>query len=247
MFDSKISKDFDSYGRHQHIDWTIDGGYKNSSDNLHPIRAAKRRELSFTLMINKEDENNLCTEISDNFQLFVTRSEELVTPLNRVYALKFDKNYEIKISAKKESAENNLKKFSPQNRGCYFEDEKKLQFFSAYTKNNCEFECMTNYTFKVCNCVKFSMPRNDSMKVCSTSNESLCFYKEIMGFPANEKIMNECECYTRCNDINYRTTVNKQKEKFKSSNMRPVKIIDLNILLINYLQLIINKIKLQIH
>lgn len=34
-----------------------------------------------------------------------------------------------------------LRSFTPDERNCYFQDERKLKYFKTYTKNNCEFEC----------------------------------------------------------------------------------------------------------
>lgn len=45
-----------------------------------------------------------------------------------------------------------LRNWSPFSRGCYYEHEKDLQFFSVYSQQNCEIECRANRTLKHCGC-----------------------------------------------------------------------------------------------
>lgn len=56
-----------------------------------------------------------------------------------------------------------VRHFDPNIRQCYFASERELNFFKFYTKNNCELECLANYTLKQCGCVQFSMPRTKSV------------------------------------------------------------------------------------
>lgn len=39
--------------------------------------------------------------------------------------------------------EESLRSFSPDHRNCYFENERKLNYFKIYTQNNCEIECLS--------------------------------------------------------------------------------------------------------
>jgi amiloride-sensitive sodium channel len=52
-----------------------------------------------------------------------------------------------------------LRSYEPERRQCYFARERHLLHFSIYTQQNCDFECYTNYTFKICGCVAYYMPR----------------------------------------------------------------------------------------
>lgn len=54
-----------------------------------------------------------------------------------------------------ESADN-IRKFSPDIRQCYFNSERQLRFYQMYTQRNCEMECLSNFTLKQCGCVIFS-------------------------------------------------------------------------------------------
>lgn len=55
--------------------------------------------------------------------------------------------------------QSDVRNYSPQERRCYFEEEKKLLHFKTYNQENCLLECRTNSTLKWCGCVEFYMPR----------------------------------------------------------------------------------------
>lgn len=55
-----------------------------------------------------------------------------------------------------------LRHYDPHRRGCYFSEERKLRYFKEYTQQNCDIECFTNITYKLCGCVSFHMPRTYS-------------------------------------------------------------------------------------
>jgi amiloride-sensitive sodium channel len=40
-------------------------------------------------------------------------------------------------------AEDDLRSFDPDERKCYFEDERSLKYFKIYTQKNCEMECLS--------------------------------------------------------------------------------------------------------
>lgn len=216
VFNKEISKDFNSYGRSslEDVKWTIETGYQISDRNAYPLRASKVGELQFDLKISARDASNLCTDFSDNFFFFVHRPSEIITPLNRKNPIKFQSENDITLTAKSLRVSEKLRDFSPHNRECYFKDERKLQFFNTYSKLHCEFECMTNYIIEKCKCVKFSMPRNDSMKICNFAQESDCYSEEMLKFPMNHMTKTPCDCYPACNNIIYESQIKSKKEKF---------------------------------
>lgn len=52
-----------------------------------------------------------------------------------------------------------LRRYSANERGCYFKSERKLAFFRSYSQKKCEMECLANFTKDYCECVHFAMPR----------------------------------------------------------------------------------------
>ena len=69
----------------------------------------------------------------------------------------------------------NLQNYEPAVRQCYYENEKKLQFFKNYTRLNCQLECISNFTLKYCHCVHFSSPRLKNNKICDTAQSLDCY------------------------------------------------------------------------
>lgn len=93
-------------------------------------------------------------------------------------------------------------------RQCYFSEEKTLQFFKEYTKPNCDFECLTNYTLKKCDCVRFSMPRTEFTIICGIKKIDCCIEAEDEllrkddGQLGNSEF-DDCNCLPSCTSYSY--------------------------------------------
>uniref|UniRef100_A0A182Q784 Uncharacterized protein n=1 Tax=Anopheles farauti TaxID=69004 RepID=A0A182Q784_9DIPT len=102
-----------------------------------------------------------------------------------------------------------LAKYSAQKRQCYFDHEHRLRFFRLYNQDNCELECLTNYTLQRCGCVHFSMPHTNETRVCRLE-EAHC--------PANarghlfirkqhrndtEDYLQQCDCLPACSSVRF--------------------------------------------
>jgi amiloride-sensitive sodium channel len=103
------------------------------------------------------------------------------------------------VTPKSHRTDEALRRFDPEQRKCYFEGERQLKYFKAYTKAHCEWECRSNATLKHCGCVKFSMPRDKYMPVCNLSMLA-CILDVKSSF---------CDCYQPCIDLKYGYRVDK--------------------------------------
>lgn len=63
------------------------------------------------------------------------------------------------VSPQIKLAMDNIRKYDPNVRECHFGVERPLRYFKQYSSHNCETECLANFTFKQCGCVRLSMPR----------------------------------------------------------------------------------------
>ena len=52
-----------------------------------------------------------------------------------------------------------IRKISPEARGCFFTDEGDLEFYSSYTFSNCRLECQIKQAEKIYKCVPWYLPR----------------------------------------------------------------------------------------
>lgn len=216
IFNEKvISRDFHSYKRfstknkeeNETTKWTLDKGYveKNKVELL-PMNIIKGKFFGFNVFLNDSDPSNICTNMGNSFSYFIHLPNEIMLPLHQEHCVEFTRRKDVFLTAISYTADNGMRKFTPRSRGCYFEGEKQLRFFKTYTKALCEFECMTNYTLKVCGCVKFSMPRTSGTPVC-TIEKSDCYFKAMSIWPDHQTIPDRfqvtCGCLKTCNNIKY--------------------------------------------
>uniref|UniRef100_A0A182MII6 Uncharacterized protein n=1 Tax=Anopheles culicifacies TaxID=139723 RepID=A0A182MII6_9DIPT len=102
-----------------------------------------------------------------------------------------------------------LAKYSAQKRQCYFTHEHPLRFFRQYNQDNCELECLTNYTLQRCGCVHFSMPRTYETRVCkleeahcpSQARGVLFIRKQHRN--STEDYLQQCDCLPACSSVRF--------------------------------------------
>lgn len=107
-----------------------------------------------------------------------------------------------------------LKHYLPNRRQCFFNKERFLRYFKVYTQQNCELECLANYTMQQCGCVKFSMPRDINEPICGASKiqcyndaEDTLLEREFTeGLQSSEENFRgetSCNCLPACTSIVY--------------------------------------------
>lgn len=69
-----------------------------------------------------------------------------------------DQEVVISLTPKYIKTQEELREYSIDDRECFFQNERKLKYFKSYTQENCNLECVANYTFKLCGCAVFHMP-----------------------------------------------------------------------------------------
>lgn len=120
---------------------------------------------------------------------------------------------EVLITPEVMRTNDDLRRVSPVDRGCYFEDEKKLKYFQVYTRRNCEFECYADNLLEEKNvlCAPFYSVRNDSSIVCdirslkNIHNFKLVFDADIDG------VLTNCQCLEQCDSVKYSIEVFEHK------------------------------------
>ena len=189
--------------------WSLESGYSIDDEHMQPARALKMQ----TLMILTKDisDQKLCKDREKSFKLILHLPNELPRTSYEAIDIPLGKEQTVMISAKMIKFEDSLRDFPPETRGCYFDGEKQLRFFKSYTKANCEFECLSNFTYQVCGCNKFSMQRTKDMKTCQL-NDTGCFLHTSEKFPRSyyedsENKRNHphypCSCLPSCTEIKY--------------------------------------------
>jgi amiloride-sensitive sodium channel len=190
---------------------TIDQGYLTEDYDVQPLRAAKLKSILFQTKIRKIDIPNVCEYHPSSYLVFLHLPVDIPSHLNQFTIAQLSSYKVCQVSATVKTLDDSLKAFPPEKRGCYFENERKLQFFKSYSKTNCDFECMRNFTLTMCGCVKFSLLRTNQDKLCDV--RSLACYKAIAkswpnSYYKNRKIKRDnidfpCYCLPSCTQIKY--------------------------------------------
>lgn len=101
--------------------------------------------------------------------------------------------------------------FEPLSRQCYFNYERRLKYFKVYTQQNCELECITNFTLQTCGCVKFSMPREEGTEICGASQiecyneaeDELLSHEVKYTVDKRYDFRAKCDCLPACVSVQY--------------------------------------------
>lgn len=230
IFNEGISKDFDGYKRKnvtkfwdylspvkfhddenkpEHSNWTLEGGYSTNLESVQPLRAT--RSQFFMTELRNDKNMTFCNSRGRTIYVILHLPNEVPTTIQEVHIYDLRTFNIININAEVKQHDKTLKNFDLTERGCFFEGEKPLRLFKSYTKFNCEYECMINFTYEQCGCVKFSMPRTDDMKVCKL-NRINCYDtvardwpKYYYKYPGMQQKHPDfpCDCMPSCTGINY--------------------------------------------
>lgn len=128
----------------QNSTWTI-FGYDNNDPVAYPKRvmgSGRKSGMSIHLIMRKKDVNNACKE-SNGFRLALHTPDEFPDMSSLYYKIPFNKETMMSVQPKVMMTSDELKEYRPRKRQCYFENDKPLKFFKAYTQSNCKLECLT--------------------------------------------------------------------------------------------------------
>lgn len=142
--------------------WDADDGYKTGIDEKkYPKRVANTLRIGALQMVLRQSNYNLelkCSDESAAFRIYLHRAGELpnllVTDLN-VFPSETSK---ILIKSTLITASDALRSYTPHQRQCFFNFERRLQFYRVYTERNCLLECFSSYFISEFGCVLIYMP-----------------------------------------------------------------------------------------
>lgn len=106
IFTDKLSSDFDSYKRNKirksfdkenpnfnvtfddennKEEWSLDGEYKTSSDEVFPPRSIKMNQLSIYMSLNESDASNICVSQGRGYKVIFHLPNEVPTPCKKFF------------------------------------------------------------------------------------------------------------------------------------------------------------------
>lgn len=167
-----------------------------------PLHASASDSLELEIFMPSDED----LEYSEAFYVHPTDELPMLIAEQQTFEFSGGKHLEVLINPSVIKSDNSLKTLAPSDRSCYFEDERKLQFFKVYTKHNCEIECLVNATQAACGCVPFFIVRDADTRVCGISPEDLLcasvMEEDFRGFKLTDEIAS-CSCLSPCDLISY--------------------------------------------
>lgn len=228
---SELSSDFGEETFVPSSNWNMERGYtmlKNVDTDSYPYRVFGTNDpsgLTVVFRISKRDMDDLCCGPVQGFRIKFHNPSEDPQLWKRRFNLSPDTTKVFQINAQVTKSTDDIRKYSSNVRQCYYSYERKLRFFKVYSKQNCETECLANYTLNRCGCVKFSMPskldrilhispnHNNFQPFSLGSNETkICGLAKLRCIlDANSQMFQtrsyeRCQCLQSCSWLQYSVT-----------------------------------------
>jgi amiloride-sensitive sodium channel len=192
-----------------HVDNTSSDFHYEIISNKGPVnltfkipRKTKTSEEGFTIHFQLDDDNEFVGVRQGSIAVIHNSHEFPTMNAVKIPFNGYKKTY-VWIQPQMNSIDESLEDFSPADRNCYLEHEKKLKFFKVYTQKNCENECLSDFLIEKCNCVEFFMIRNESTRICGI-NEILCYEKSKTDFEMQKE---SCGCLLPCNYVKFEVEI----------------------------------------
>lgn len=206
-----------NYSRIPKSDWNLQEAYGTKEPHVYPHRASGSGDnggIQFEIWRQSEEVKN-SGSFNKGFKLVVHLPCEIPQFDKQYYRFPLEKSATMIIRPTMIDTELDLKNYDIHERHCYFENEKKLNFFKNYTRSNCELECLAEFTRRECQCIHFSMPRFRGDKVCDQS-QTKCFEEakkklSIMNMENSLRTSKTysdrghiaCDCLPACTSLQY--------------------------------------------
>lgn len=171
--------------------------------------------MNIVLKLTEPDLDYICRGPVQGFKILLHTPGEIPRVSKQYFRVPLRQEVVVSVKPNMITTSSGLADYAPERRQCYFNDERQLKFFKVYTQSNCELECLANFTLAKCDCVKFSMPRDNQTRIC-TQREVPCYDEAEDSLMANElkqslhsgsgenKIgITDCYCLPSCTSINY--------------------------------------------
>uniref|UniRef100_A0A1A9WD09 Pickpocket protein 28 n=1 Tax=Glossina brevipalpis TaxID=37001 RepID=A0A1A9WD09_9MUSC len=194
-------------------DWNVEDGYSFSTQtSTYPKRVlGPGTKAGLDLLLNgyEKDFDNLCRGPVQGFKILLQTPGELPLMSKRFFRIPFDQEILISIKPKIITTSSGLKHYEPNN------------------QNNCELECLANFTLSKCGCVKYSMPRRYAAPVCGPKKISCLYDAEdklaleefnqgVSATDSSYRAPTTCNCLPACTSIAYEAEISQADYDYKS-------------------------------
>lgn len=133
-------------GTQESTNWTI-RGYENTRDpNVYPRRvfgSGISAGVQISLFTRLKEIDYACKQETNGYKLILHPPDELPRTSLHYHLIQLGAESHISVQPRVMSTTDNLRKYDPLKRQCYFEDDKKLKYFKHHNMAHCKMECFT--------------------------------------------------------------------------------------------------------
>ncbi|CAH1099297.1 unnamed protein product [Psylliodes chrysocephalus] len=225
-----IQGDYMSHGSHSE-GWTLGEGYpKHSKKDTFPRRAMSAgysAGLFLVLKASTPDLDYICKGPVQGFKILLHHPAEVPRVSRQFFRAPLDQEVVVSVRPDMMTTSEGLLSYNPQRRQCYFPSERYLSFYQSYTQQNCQIECLTNFTLAKCGCVAYHMPREKHTKICGSGSQVCMFQAQTkllelevdsglknMYYALNQSI-STCDCLPACTSLTYNAEFSQAKFEWK--------------------------------
>ncbi|CAH0591603.1 unnamed protein product [Chrysodeixis includens] len=163
-----------------YLQWGLDIGYPKVFPpdlTMKPLRVMASGEsngLGVELFLNNSEHQFACEGNSLGFTILIASPTDHVYT-STVLRLPMDRMTTIEVTPLTYKTDSSLRALSPYKRQCFFQNEKRLQYYEFYTDSNCKHDLWVQEARNKCSCVLFHWPRQFiSEPVCTTKKDFNC-------------------------------------------------------------------------
>lgn len=142
--------------------WNVENGYDSSVDekHLYPNRTiGVGFDGASSVMLSSHVEHLRCeNSFIQTFLVAVHSPDQFPRLPSDFIKVPFQHITQLYVKPNVMTISDGLRSLEPNERGCYFQNERRLEFFSSYNQYHCELECLANHIKEKCDCVDFWMP-----------------------------------------------------------------------------------------
>ncbi|XP_005176878.1 pickpocket protein 28-like [Musca domestica] len=198
--------------------WSLEKGYAVDSDfQTYPMRAlSSGSKAGFQIFLQSfpNETDFTCTGPTQGFKIMLNSPDDVPSVEKHFVWVPMDRDIMVAVKPTMITTSADVKAYRPEKRRCYFQQDRQLRFYKIYTQRNCERECVTNFTYHKCGCVKFSMPRTADMPICG-EHKILCYqnarntllWQQFKEGLSHSKRVRGCNCMPGCTSLEYETEI----------------------------------------
>jgi hypothetical protein len=171
-----------------------------------PFSANANGESEFSITLRKNQYLDKDKQLCYSNSIFIHHPHDIPASQNANF-FSYGSTTEILVSVKVSKADESIKSMAIEDRSCFFDGERKLKFFQVYTKDLCNKECLTYFTYDVCGCAPHHYVRSKDMEICGLEGMActadILQTANVIELDRRYKKKGICNCLPQCNEIIY--------------------------------------------